>query len=65
MTELKRCPCGGEPFIYNPTDTGYEEDYIGDYYCVECQKCYRITGIFDTEEEAIEAWNKRVGEVAE
>ena len=37
MTELKRCLCGGEPFVYNPTDTGYEEDYIGDYYCVECE----------------------------
>ena len=65
MTELRKCSCGGEPFIYNPTDTGYEEDYIGDYYCVECEKCGRISETFDTEEEAIEAWNKRVGEVAE
>ena len=50
--ELKRCPfCGGEaetyPYYFN-------EWYIG------CRECSCDLGVFDTKEEAIEAWNKRV-----
>ena len=55
--KLKPCPfCGGEaemfPYYFN-------EWHIG------CGKCSCDMGVFDTKEEAIEAWNKRVGEVAE
>jgi Lar family restriction alleviation protein len=52
MTELKPCPfCGGKAETY---DYYFNEWYIG---CVECS-C--DLGVFDTKEEAIEAWNKRV-----
>ena len=54
MTEqkLKPCPfCGGKaetyPYYFN-------EWYIG------CGECSCDLGVFDTKEEAIEAWNKRV-----
>ena len=55
--ELKPCPfCGGEaetyPYYFN-------EWYIG------CSECSCDLGVFDTKEEAIEAWNKRVNEVKE
>ena len=68
MTDLKLLPClcGGEPLIFNPTDTGYPEDYIGDYYAVCCDACALSIGDtfqqcgFKTEAEAVKAWNERV-----
>ena len=57
MTELKHCPfCGGEASTYVAYDDGY-------YVC--CDECGCGLPVFNTEQEAIEAWNKRVGEVQE
>lgn len=54
--KLKPCPfCGGEAEI---TKT-YAFDY---YFYVGCQRCRVETGYYDTEEEAINAWNTRVEE---
>ena len=58
--KLRRCPfCGGEATIY---ENRHENITYG--YSVACDNCC-ATVFADTEEEAIEAWNKRVGEVAE
>lgn len=52
--ELKRCTfCGGEARI----DKLYENEWY--VYCPNCEHGY------NTKQETIEAWNKRVGEVAE
>ena len=45
MDKLKKCPfCGGEAEIF----------------WVICKECTAETKDFDTKEEAIEAWNRRV-----
>ena len=52
MTELRKCPfCGGEASIYVAYDDGY-------YVC--CDECGCGLPVYNTEQEAIEAWNKRV-----
>jgi hypothetical protein len=71
MNNLKPCPfCGGEAklcdnsisdCVYDPItlaeiDCTYEEP---DTFWVNCRECYAMTLGFDTEKEAIEAWNKR------
>ena len=53
--ELKpvNCGCGGEAKV-DQTD-GYDE------YQVYCPKCFMSSGTFNTEAEAIQAWNKAMG----
>ena len=50
--ELKPCPfCGGMNLYYA----------AGRFYAVECSDCgAKVVGAFRTEEEAAEAWNRRV-----
>ena len=58
MAELKPCPfCGGKAFLSEVL-----------YYCepgrcttqfIECNECHATTYEYNTEEEAIEAWNRR------
>jgi hypothetical protein len=51
------CGCGGEPVVGHIEKTSYlpkDRWYIG------CPKCDICTGLYDTEAEAIEAWNRRV-----
>lgn len=49
--ELKPCPfCGEEA----------EVRYQSNLYGVRCKKCLATVAAFDTEAEAIEAWNQRV-----
>jgi len=54
MSELKpvRCGCGGEAKIVN--------NLLGqnDLCLMECQKCGICTNFYNTEAEAIQAWNK-------
>ena len=52
--ELKpvRCGCGGEARIGK---------IYGDAWTVECTKCAIQSGCYDTEVEAIEAWNRAMG----
>jgi len=53
---LKRCPfCGGEARIVVD-----EDDYSNKDYCVECGSCCADTMWFNSKEEAINAWNRRV-----
>lgn len=53
--ELKPCPfCGGE------AEVSYGYTFGAEYqYQPNCTKCYCSLGIYDSEEEAIEAWNRR------
>lgn len=50
-TELLNCPfCGGDA----------QTDFIeGESYLIECYACRAETGIKDSEEDAISAWNRR------
>lgn len=50
--ELKPCPfCGGMNLYYAE----------GMFYAVECADCGgKVVGAYRTEEEAVEAWNRRV-----
>ena len=53
-----RCGCGGEPVVGHIEKTSYlpkDRWYIG------CPKCDICTGLYDTEAEAIEAWNRAMG----
>jgi hypothetical protein len=55
-----RCGCGGEPVVGHIEKTSYlpkDRWYIG------CPKCDICTGIYDTEAEAIEAWNRAMSGV--
>ena len=56
MTELKPCPfCGGEAEIFVSD--------ITDRALVYCRGCDAQIKMQQNEQEAIEAWNKRVSEV--
>ena len=48
-----RCGCGGEAVI-DQTE-GYDE------YQVYCPKCFMQSGTYDTEAEAVKAWNLAMG----
>ena len=55
-TGLKPCPfCGGEAEKCNLTKFD-----INDRCWVECKECGVSAKIYDSEQEAIEAWNRRV-----
>lgn len=49
--ELKPCPFCGEEAILAETN---------DEVLVECCNCYAHTGLYCSEQEAIDAWNSRV-----
>ena len=60
--ELKpvRCGCGGEAKV--STWTGTMATTINDCNVVYCETCGMQTKRFKTEAEAIEAWNRTMGE---
>lgn len=52
MTDMKPCPfCGGKPELGSYSRFGN--------WIVVCSKCEAETQIYETEQEAIEAWNTR------
>lgn len=57
MKELKQCPfCGGEAYVQK-----HDFDMLNSTYgviCLEC--CCETYQFYNTQEMAIEAWNKRV-----
>lgn len=61
MKKLKRCPfCGGEASV-DVDDDGYYVVGCDKDFCCLCNVFYTNKG-YHTEEEAIEAWNTRVGD---
>jgi len=54
--ELKpvRCGCGGEAQVFFPFTNN-------SVYMIECKKCGICTSAYETEAEAIEAWNRAMG----
>ena len=54
-----RCGCGGEAVMY---DNEVRHECGISHFVVECQKCGIITKWHATEAEAIEAWNRAMGE---
>lgn len=54
--KLKPCPfCGGEAAIY--------KNEIMKTFCVYCTSCYgKTAALFDKENDAVEAWNRRINE---
>jgi hypothetical protein len=48
-----RCGCGGEPVVGHIETSG--RWYIG---CPDCDIC---TGLYNTEAEVVQAWNKAMG----
>lgn len=59
MDKLKRCPfCGGEPCIQEHRFMGFTNTY--GVVCLDC--CAETRQFYDTEEEAIAAWNRRVND---
>ena len=51
MNEIKNCPfCGGKSRVHL---------YLGKWYA-RCNKCRSYSAPYDTEEQAREAWNRRV-----
>ena len=59
MEELKpvRCGCGGKS--YSIRQMMYETGRY--FWTVHCEKCAMRTAIYDTETEAVEAWNRAMG----
>jgi hypothetical protein len=73
MSELRPCPfCGGEAKLWNNSqyepclDEGgaYVDIFISsaDTFGVECTKCCCQNIGYNTEQEAIETWNRRAGD---
>ena len=54
--ELKpvRCGCGGKSQVFFPFTNN-------SVYMIECKKCGICTSAYETETEAIQAWNKAMG----
>ena len=60
MIELKTCPfCGGTAFC-SEYDYKLDDGYVVITHFVECNGCHATTFEYETEKEAIEAWNRRI-----
>ena len=60
MIEPKLCPfCGGSANVIKNKTMNMKFYYVVPYYFVMCSQCRAQSHKFETDEEAIEAWNKR------
>ena len=56
MKDIKPCPfCGGKAFLGQ-----YQTNFFATLYAVRCEDCNSVGKSCKTEEEAAEAWNRRV-----
>jgi superfamily II DNA helicase RecQ len=61
MSELKPCKCGEtEPCVHLALVYIIDDDE--EKYCVMCENCDAETDEYDTAQQAISAWNTRVGD---
>lgn len=57
--QLKTCPfCGGKA----ETEAVWDNETEKEWYYVHCKSCYAATDWYDTEQYAIDLWNKRWSE---
>ncbi len=55
MAELKPCPfCGDDNAVIQAHHTGRSTRYS-----VVCRTCYAMTNVYEAEDLAAEAWNRR------
>ena len=55
---MKRCPFCNSERVFPQSDTyGDEPDEV--FWCVSCEECMCCGPVEDTEQAAIEEWNKR------
>jgi Lar family restriction alleviation protein len=65
MSETLKCPfCGGEAKIKCGEIVNRYNTAVYRHYHVECMSCGVDTRNFDTDDEAIEAWNRRTERTA-
>ena len=66
MTELKPCPfCGSEAWIIRTNDNKkrpYVQCKFGCFREPKCPASHLVTWDYRTEEEAVEAWNRRASD---
>ena len=60
MAELKPCSCGSENWCVWMCCSPDKKETRG--YYVECDDCGEATAVCKTEDEAVEAWNRMVGD---
>lgn len=59
MNDIKTCPCcNGKSTLRSRCSWLAPDGYT---YCVQCEECQTMSGYYETENEAIEAWNLREG----
>ena len=58
--KLKPCPFCGNKAEINGKILNWDLSSIEAAYFVRCTKCRNHSDWFDTEQDAIEAWNRRV-----
>lgn len=60
MEEIKRCPfCNGKANMHYVSASFDDDDMVYEYVAVICVDCGAMGPKCQTEEEAIEMWNRR------
>ena len=58
MSIINSCPCcNGESELRSRCSWIATDGYM---YYIKCKECDTMSGYYETEEDAIEAWNKRI-----
>ena len=59
LDEVKACPfCGNDESI----NLFIVQNCTPYSFCIVCAKCHAASGEYDEPEEAVDAWNRRIGE---